>query len=75
MTDPLANAKAAVALLGTGGGIVNWSADYVGQQIIAQGNGQFWVTDLGGGWGVSPDTSQVGQPFFIRAYSINGTLP
>lgn len=46
MTTPLANAKAAVALLGNGGGISNWTADYVGQQVVANGNKPFTPAQL-----------------------------
>ena len=46
MHDPLANAKAAVALFDNGPGIVNWKADYVGQEVIANGNKPFDAAQL-----------------------------
>lgn len=38
MTDPNANARAAIALLGNGSGISNWQADPIGAAIVASGS-------------------------------------
>lgn len=38
MKDPNANTKAAIALLGNGSGISNWSADPIGASIVASGS-------------------------------------
>lgn len=38
MSDPNANARAAIALLGNGSGISNWEADPIGAAIVANGS-------------------------------------
>lgn len=38
MSDPNANARAAIALLGNGSGISNWTADPVGAAVVAAGS-------------------------------------
>lgn len=60
MTDPNANARAAIALLGNGGGISNWTADPVGAAIVANGS--------------KPLTPQQAQQYATQGVSTNATL-
>lgn len=60
MSDPNANARAAIALLGDGSGISNWSADPIGQAIVANGS--------------KPLTPQQAQQYATQGAPTNATL-
>lgn len=60
MSDPNANARAAIALLAGGPGISNWSADSIGASIVANGS--------------QPLTPQQAQQYATQGAPTNATL-